>query len=129
MNFLLKKTFFKSFNTFVGSNISEIRKCPLKSFVCFKWPLKAESYASNIVERAQRTGLNFSIFPSIWRPNCSSYEKLVPRPQKSKLWKNEKKHPQIFTQATSVPNFSQIEPFLKPPGCPKLFTLFLPLLK
>ena len=32
----------------------------------------------------------------------------------------KKKHPQIFTQATSVQNFSQIEPFLKPPACPKV---------
>ena len=120
----------------------------------------------SIVERAQRTGLNFSIFPTIWRLNCSSCEKLVPRPPKSKFLKNEKnisrylpkeqvcqisaksnhfwslqaapkfwrktrpqapkikvfekwkKSPQIFTQGTSVPNFSQIEPFLKPPGCP-----------
>ena len=31
-----------------------------------------------------------------------------------------KKHPEIFTQETSVPNFSQNGPFLKPPGCPKV---------
>ena len=31
-----------------------------------------------------------------------------------------KNHPQIFIQGTSVPNFSQIEPFLKPPDCPKV---------
>ena len=32
-----------------------------------------------------------------------------------------KKTAQIFTQGTSVQNFSQIRPFLKSPGCPKVF--------
>ena len=59
-------------------------------------------------------------FPTIWRPNCSICEKLVPRPQKSKFSKNEKKHPKIFTQGTSVPNFSQIQQFLKSPECRKV---------
>ena len=35
-----------------------------------------------------------------------------------------KKHPQIFTQGTSVQNFSQIRPFLKSPGCPKVLASF-----
>ena len=32
-----------------------------------------------------------------------------------------KKYPQIFTQERSVQNFSQIRPFFKSPGCPKVF--------
>ena len=31
------------------------------------------------------------------------------------------KTPQIFTQGPSVQNFSQIQPFLRSPGCPKAF--------
>ena len=39
--------------------------------------------------------------------------------------KNEdKKQPQVFTQGTSVPNFSQIRPFLKSPDCPKVLASF-----
>jgi len=32
-----------------------------------------------------------------------------------------KKHPQVFTQGTSVPNFNQIQPFLGSIDWPKVF--------
>ena len=41
-------------------------------------------------------------------------------PLKIKILKKWKKHPQGFTQGTSVQNFSQIGPFLKSPACPKV---------
>ena len=40
-----------------------------------------ERKEDRIVEHAERTGLNFSILPTIRRPNCSSCEKLVPGSQ------------------------------------------------
>jgi len=38
-----------------------------------------------------------------------------------KIKKKKKKHPQVFTRGTSVPNFSQIQPILGSAGCPKVF--------
>ena len=85
------------------------------------------------VERADRIGLNFSNFQMIWRPNykiwkptnfrrlCQSFNLVLaknssPKAPKTKIFKKMKKLAQIFTQETSVQNFSQISTFLKSPG-------------
>ena len=57
-----------------------------------------------IVERAQRTGLSFSIFPTIRRPNCSSGENR-PRSKKSKFLKNEKIAPGYSPKEQAAPKF------------------------
>ena len=103
---------------------------------------------SIIVERANRTGLNFRSFklfegpivafegtsvqnfsqirPFLKSPGCpkvlaSFWRKTRPQAPKIKIFEKWKKQPQIFTQGTSVQDFSQIRPFLKSPGCPKVF--------
>ena len=75
---------------------------------------------------------NFSqIEPILKSPACPKVSslvlglELVTTPLKIKILKNEKKHPQGFTQGASVQNFSKIEPFLKSPACPKVFRLVL----
>ena len=71
--------------------------------------------------------LNFSqIRPFLGSLGCPQSFSLVLDKNSSPGPKNEnfqkwKKHPQIFTQGTSVSNFSQIQPFLGSPGCPKVF--------
>jgi len=40
---------------------------------------------------------------------------------KMKKKERKKKQPQVFTQGTSVSNFSQMQPFLSYVGCSKVF--------
>ena len=51
-----------------------------------------------------------NVLASSWAKTCSQGPKM-------KFFRKGKKHPQVFTQGASVPNFSQIRPFLSSPGC------------
>ena len=88
-------------------------------------------FLKNTVECEYGTGLNFSNFKIIWSPNCKNWKishqqaalfSLIlaknssPSLKNQSFWKMKKKHPQVFTQGTSVQNFSQISLFLKYPG-------------
>ena len=64
------------------------------------------------------------IRPFLGSPGCpkvlaSFWTKTRPQGPKMKIFKKMKKHPQVFTQRTSISNFKQIQSFLDSPGWPE----------
>ena len=95
----------------------ESRKVPLITSAVFRYASFSWSRGHFFV-RAARAGDLMCVRARCTRTHhCIS---LGPQGPKLKIFKKRKKHPQVFTQGTSVPNFSRIEPFLGSLGCPKV---------
>ena len=70
----------------------ERKLCEIEKITFIRF-IELKTVAKLTHERAQRTGLNFRIFPTFRRPNCSICEKTRPQAPIIKIFKNEKNYP------------------------------------